>query len=66
LMARDQRKRGVGQLAFDDVKIRPADPADGNANQDLSRPWLWYWKLARLERGGSHVRCASQDHRLHD
>ena len=48
LVAGNERKRGVGQLAFDDVKIRPADPADGDANQDLPRAWLWHWKLAKL------------------
>jgi hypothetical protein len=48
LVAGNEWKRGVVQLAFDDVKIRPADPADGDANQDLPRARLWYWKLAKL------------------
>jgi hypothetical protein len=48
LVAGNERKRGVGQLAFDNVKIRPADPADGDANQDLPRAWLRHWKLAKL------------------
>jgi hypothetical protein len=48
LVAGNERKRGIGQLAFDDVKIRPADPADGDANQDLPRAWLRHWKLAKL------------------
>jgi hypothetical protein len=48
LVAGNERKRGVGQLAFDDVKIRPADPADSEAYQDLPRAWLWHWKLAKL------------------
>ena len=48
LVAGNERKRGIGQLAFDDVKIRPADPADSEANQDLPRAWLWHWKLAKL------------------
>jgi hypothetical protein len=47
LVAGDEWKRGVGQLAFDDVKIRPADPADSEANQDLPRAWLRHWKLAK-------------------
>jgi hypothetical protein len=32
LVAGNERKRGVGQLAFDDVKIRPANSTDGDAN----------------------------------
>jgi hypothetical protein len=48
LVAGNERKRGVGQLAFDDVKIRPADPADSETNQDLPRAWLWHWILAKL------------------
>jgi hypothetical protein len=48
LVAGNERKRRVGQLAFDDVKIRPADPADSEANQDLPRAWLRHWKLAKL------------------
>jgi hypothetical protein len=48
LVAGNEWKRGVGQLAFDDVKIRPADPADSDANQHLPRTWLWHWKVAKL------------------
>jgi hypothetical protein len=48
LVAGNEWKRGVGQLAFDDVKVRPADPADSEANQDLPRVWLRYWKLTQL------------------
>jgi hypothetical protein len=48
LVAWNERKRGVDQLALDDVKIRPADPADGDANQDLPGAWLWHGKLAKL------------------
>ena len=47
LVAGNERKRGVGQLAFDDVKIRPADPADRETNQNLPRAWLRHWKLAK-------------------
>ena len=65
LVAGNERKRRVGQFPFDDVKIRPTDPADSEANQDLPRAWLWQWMFAKLQRGGSHVRCARQDHRLH-
>jgi hypothetical protein len=32
LMAGDERKRGVGQFSFNDVKIRPADPTDSETN----------------------------------
>jgi hypothetical protein len=66
LVAGNERKRGVGQLAFDDMKIRPADPADSEANQELTRAWLWYWKFAKLQWSSSHIRCARQDHGLHD
>jgi hypothetical protein len=48
LVTGNEWKRGVGQLTFDDVKIRPADPADGNANQNLPRAWLWHWKVTKL------------------
>jgi hypothetical protein len=48
LVAGNERKSWVGQLTFDDVKIRPADPANGEANQDFSRTWLRYWKFAKL------------------
>ena len=48
LVAGNERKRGVGQLAFYDVKIRPTDPADGDANQDLPRAWRRHWTLAKL------------------
>jgi hypothetical protein len=48
LVAWNERKLWVDQLAFNDVKIRPADPADGDANQDLPRAWFWRWKLAKL------------------
>jgi hypothetical protein len=47
LMAGNERKRGIVQLAFDDVKIRPADPADSEANQNLPRAWFRHWKLAK-------------------
>ena len=48
LVAGNERAHGVGQLTFDDVKIRPADPADGKTNQDLPRAWFCPWKLAKL------------------
>jgi hypothetical protein len=48
LVAGNERKRWVGQLAFDDVKIRPADPANSDANQGLPGTWLWHGKLAKL------------------
>jgi hypothetical protein len=48
LVAGNERKRGVGQLAFDYVKIRPADATDSDANQDLPRIRLRHWKLAKL------------------
>jgi hypothetical protein len=65
LVAGNERKCGVGQLAFNDVKIRPADPADSEANQDLPGAWLGYWKFPKLQGGSSHVRCARQNHGLH-
>jgi hypothetical protein len=65
LVAGNERKRGVGQLAFDDVKIRPADSADSEASQDFSGTGLWYWKFAKLQRRSSHIRRARQNHRLH-
>jgi hypothetical protein len=66
LVAGNERKCGIGQLALNDVKIRPADPADSDTNQDLFRVWLRHWKFTKLQRGSSHVRCARQHHRLHD
>jgi hypothetical protein len=48
LVTGNERKPRVSQLAFNNVKICPADPADGEANQDLPRAWLWHWKLAKL------------------
>ena len=48
LVAWNEWKPRVDQLAFNDVKIRPADPADRDANQDLPRAWFWRWKLAKL------------------
>jgi hypothetical protein len=65
LVAGNERKRGVGQFTFNDVKISPADPADSEANQHLPRAWLWYWKFAKLQRRSSHIRRARQYHRLH-
>jgi hypothetical protein len=47
-MAWDKRKRGLSQFAFDDMKIRPADPTDSQANQHFSGAWIRYWKLAKL------------------
>jgi hypothetical protein len=66
LMAGNKRKRRVWQLTFNDVEIRPADPADCEANQHLPVTWCWDWKLAKLKRGSSHVRRTLQNHGLHD
>jgi hypothetical protein len=65
LVAGNERQRGVCQLTFNDVKIRPADPADREAHQHLSRTRLWYWKFTKLQRSSAHIRCALQDHGLH-
>jgi hypothetical protein len=48
LVAGNERKRGIGKLSFDDVKICPAYPTDSDANQDLSWTRLWHWKVAKL------------------
>jgi hypothetical protein len=48
LVAWNKRKRWVSQLTLDDVEIRPADPADCEANQELTRAWYWHWKFAKL------------------
>ena len=48
LVAGNEREHGVGQLTFDDVKIRPANPTHSEANQDFSGTWLWYGKFAKL------------------
>jgi hypothetical protein len=65
LVTGNERERRSSQLTFNDVKIRPTDPADGDANQDFSGTRLWYWKLAKLQRQSSHIRRARQNHRLH-
>jgi hypothetical protein len=48
LVARNERKRGVWQLTFDDMKIRPANPTDRDADQNLPRGWLRCWNLPQL------------------
>jgi hypothetical protein len=65
LVTGNERELRVSQLALDDVKICSADPADCDTNQDLPRAWLRHWKLTKLQRRSSHVRCARQNHRLH-
>jgi hypothetical protein len=65
LVTGNERQHWVGQLAFDDVKICPADSTDSEANQDVPRAWLWYWNFAKLQRRGSHIRRARQHHCLH-
>src|SRR5262245_10426479 len=46
LVAWNEGKRGVRQLTFDDMKIRPANSTDGDANQNLPRAWLRKWKVS--------------------
>jgi hypothetical protein len=48
LVTGNERELRVSQLALDDVKICPADPANSEANQDLPMTWLRYWKLTKL------------------
>jgi CheY-like chemotaxis protein len=50
LVAEHERQAGVGELAVRDVEIGAADPAGGDAEQELARTRAWDGELGGPER----------------
>jgi hypothetical protein len=64
-MSGNEREFGTFQLALDDVQIRPADTADGNADKDFPEAGLRHGHIVEPEWIAGYIPQAVENHRLH-
>jgi hypothetical protein len=64
-MSRDKRELGTFQLAFNDVQIRTADPADGDADKDFPGARLRHGHIVEPEGITGYIPRTAKNHCLH-
>src|SRR6056297_2959445 len=61
LMTGNDRQPGIRQIAVNDMKVRAADGAGTDLDEDLIRSWTWRLALSQSERPSNLF----EHHRLH-